>query len=72
MRAVLRSPSTDSAASGLCVDDLGVPIDNIEGMAFCPTLPDGRQWLVIVGDNNFSPGQLTQFILLALDINRVR
>ena len=49
-------------------DDLGIPIDNIEGMTFGPALPDGRQTLVIVSDNNFSPGQFTQFIVLALDI----
>ncbi len=49
-------------------DDLGIPIDNIEGMTFGPALPDGRQTLVIVSDNNSSPGQFTQFIVLALDI----
>ena len=49
-------------------DDLGIPIDNIEGMTFGPVLPDGRQSLVIVSDNNFSPIQFTQFIVLALDI----
>ncbi|MGW8225578.1 MAG: esterase-like activity of phytase family protein, partial [Anaerolineales bacterium] len=49
-------------------DDLDIPIDNIEGMTFGPTLPDGRQSLVIVSDNNFAPGQFTQFIVLALDI----
>lgn len=49
-------------------DDLGIPIDNIEGMTFGPSMPDGRQTLVIVSDNNFSPGQFTQFIVLALDI----
>ncbi len=49
-------------------DDLGIPIDNIEGMTFGPTLPDGRQTLVIVSDNNFNAGQFTQFIVLALDI----
>ena len=49
-------------------DDLGIPIDNIEGMTFGPDLPDGRHSLVIVSDNNFSPGQFTQFIVLALDI----
>ncbi len=52
-------------------DDLGIPIDNIEGMTFGPTLPDGRQSLVIVSDNNFSAGQFTQFVLLALDIEPV-
>ncbi|MGI9645855.1 MAG: esterase-like activity of phytase family protein [Ilumatobacteraceae bacterium] len=52
-------------------DDLGIPIDNIEGMTFGPRLADGRQTLVIVSDNNFSPGQFTQFIALALDIEEV-
>ena len=47
-------------------DDLGIPIDNIEGMTFGPSLPDGRHTLVIVSDNNFSAGQFTQFVLLAL------
>ncbi len=51
-------------------DDLGIPIDNIEGMTFGPTLPDGRQTLVIVSDNNFSPTQFTQFVVLAVDIRR--
>jgi len=49
-------------------DDLGIPIDNIEGMTFGPRLPDGRHTLVIVSDNNFSAAQFTQFIVLALDI----
>jgi len=49
-------------------DDLGIPIDNIEGMTFGPPLPDGRQLLIIVSDNNFAPTQFTQFIALALDI----
>lgn len=49
-------------------DSLGIPIDNIEGMTFGPDLPDGRRTLVIVSDNNFSAGQFTQFIVLAVDI----
>lgn len=49
-------------------DDLGIPIDNVEGMTFGPPLPDGRQTLVTVSDNNFLPGQFTQFIVLALEI----
>jgi hypothetical protein len=49
-------------------DDLGIPIDNIEGMTFGPQLADGRHTLVIVSDNNFNPGQFTQFIVLAADI----
>jgi hypothetical protein len=53
-------------------DSLGIPIDNIEGMTFGPPLPDGRQTLVIVSDNNFSAGQFTQFIVLAVDIEPVQ
>ncbi len=53
-------------------DDLQIPIDNIEGMTFGPPLPDGRKSLVIVSDNNFSPNRFTQFIALALDIQRVK
>ena len=52
-------------------DELLIPIDNIEGMTFGPDLPDGRKTLVIVSDNNFSPGQFTQFIVLAVDIEEV-
>jgi hypothetical protein len=52
-------------------DDLGIPIDNVEGMTFGPSLPDGRQTLVIVSDNNFSPGQFTQFIVLAVELEYV-
>ena len=51
-------------------DDLGIPIDNIEGMTFGPTLSDGRHTLVIVSDNNFNAGQFTQFVVLAIDIAR--
>ena len=50
-------------------DDLGIPIDNIEGLTFGPPLPDGRQTLVVVSDNNFNAGQFTQFIVLAADIS---
>ena len=53
-------------------DELGIPIDNIEGMTFGPRLADGRRSLVIVSDNNFSPNQFTQFVVLALDIDRVK
>lgn len=63
---IAHTPVTKSEV--FAFDDLGIPIDNIEGMTFGPILPDGRQSLVIVSDNNFNPGQFTQFILLALDI----
>jgi 3-phytase len=46
---------------------LGLPLDNVEGMAIGPTLPDGRRSLVLVSDNNFAAAQFTQFLLFALD-----
>ncbi|MDI2113311.1 esterase-like activity of phytase family protein [Commensalibacter nepenthis] len=43
-------------------------IDNIEGMTLGPKLPDGRQSLILVSDNNFNQSQYkTQFISLVLD-----
>jgi len=46
----------------LDLDVLGVTLDNLEGLTFGPVLPDGRQSLLIVSDNNFSPTQVTQFL----------
>ena len=51
----------------LDLDTLGIPLDNVEGMAFGPTLPDARQSLLLVSDNNFAPAQFTQFLLFAVD-----
>ena len=45
---------------------LGIPLDNVEGMAFGPRLRDGRSTLVLVSDNNFSPAAFTQFLLFAV------
>lgn len=42
------------------------PLDNVEGLTFGPVLPDGRQSLVLVSDDNFSPKQITQFLAFAL------
>ncbi len=68
-----------SMSKDLVVDletDLGlVPgetIDNMEGMAFGPTLPDGRRLLVLVSDDNFNPKyQNTLFIVLAVALEPV-
>ena len=46
---------------------LGIPLDNVEGMAIGPDLPDGRRSLLLVSDNNFAASQFTQFLLFALD-----
>lgn len=37
-------------------------------LALGPRLPDGRQTLIVVSDNNFSDSQATQFIALALEL----
>lgn len=47
---------------------LDLPLDNIEGMTFGPTLPDGRRSLILVSDNNFHPLQVTQFLVFAIDL----
>ena len=41
-------------------------LDNVEGITLGPKLPDGRQAIVLVSDNNFSRFQVTQFLLLAM------
>jgi hypothetical protein len=45
---------------------LGIPLDNVEGMAFGPDLRDGRRSLILVSDNNFSPAAFTQFLFFAV------
>jgi hypothetical protein len=50
----------------LDLNTLGLTLDNLEGMTFGPRLADGRRSLVIVSDNNFTPGQVSQFLLVAL------
>ncbi len=47
--------------------DLGIAPDNLEALAFGPKLPNGRQSLIIVSDNNFSNTQVTQFLALGVD-----
>jgi hypothetical protein len=47
----------------LDLDTLGLTLDNLEGMTFGPRLPNGHQALLLVSDNNFTPGQVSQFLL---------
>jgi hypothetical protein len=62
-------PDVKPAYKKLLLDfkTLGIPIDNLEGLTLGPRLPDGRQSIILVSDNNFREAQVTQFILLALD-----
>ncbi len=45
-------------------------IDNIEGMTFGPTLPNGNKSLILVSDNNFNSlgKQLNQVILMEINL----
>jgi len=45
----------------------GLTLDNIEGMTLGPRLPDGGRALLLVSDNNFTPGQVSQFLLFSAD-----
>lgn len=51
--------------------DLGIPLDNIEGISFGPKLADGRQSIVLVSDNNFAGTQFTQFLAFAIDLENI-
>jgi hypothetical protein len=50
----------------LNLDDLGIPLDNVEGLTFGPRLRDGRRTVVLVSDNNFAATQFTQFLLFTM------
>ena len=50
----------------LDLDDLGIPLDNVEGLTFGPKLEHGDRSLVLVSDNNFAATQFTQFLLFAI------
>jgi len=50
----------------LDLKELGIPLDNVEGMTFGPRLRHGRRSLVLVSDNNFAASQFTQFLLFSV------
>ena len=47
----------------LNMDNLGIYTDNIEGVTFGPSLPNGRKTLIFVADNNFNAVQKAQVLL---------
>jgi len=51
----------------LDLDELGLPLDNVEGMTLGPRLPGGRRSIVLVSHNNFAASQFTQFLLFAVE-----
>jgi hypothetical protein len=50
----------------LNMDDLGIFIDNIEGLTFGPKLANGNPSIIFVSDNNFSDKQKTQVLMFEL------
>ncbi|WP_253274352.1 esterase-like activity of phytase family protein [Myxosarcina sp. GI1] len=48
------------------LSELGIYLDNLEGMTLGPRLPDGSQSLLLVSDDNFNEEQITQFLLFRL------
>jgi hypothetical protein len=49
----------------LDLGELGLQLDNLEGMTLGPALPDGRRPLILVSDDNFSSSQITQVLAFA-------
>ena len=66
MTGVAVTPMSKTLAVDLSATPGLSPLDNVEGITLGPKLPDGRQSVVLVSDNNFSPGQVTQFLLFAM------
>jgi hypothetical protein len=51
----------------LNTDDLGIFIDNVEGVTFGPTLSDGKKSLLFIVDNNFNPLEKSQVFLFEIE-----
>ncbi len=64
------APDATPVAKELLVDfsELGVVVDNVEGLAWGPDQADGRRTLLVVSDNNFSETQSTQVLAFAVDV----
>lgn len=50
----------------LNMDDLGIYIDNVEGIAFGTILPNGHRSLILISDNNFESFEKTQVFLFEI------
>ncbi len=50
----------------LNMDDLGIYIDNIEGVTFGPVLPNGHKTLLFIADNNFTVLEKAQVLLFEI------
>lgn len=50
--------------------DLGIYLDNLEGMTVGPRLPDGSRSLLLISDDNFDEQQINQLLLFRLIENK--
>ena len=50
----------------LDLQDLGIYLDNLEGMTEGPRLPDGSRSLLLISDDNFNQEQISQLLLFRL------
>lgn len=50
--------------------DLGIYLDNLEGMTLGPRLPDGSRSLLLISDDNFNDEQISQLLLFRLVENK--
>ncbi|NER38605.1 MAG: esterase-like activity of phytase family protein [Oscillatoria sp. SIO1A7] len=66
--ASLQNNNVQSLRKQLELDlgNLGITLDNLEGMTIGPRLADGTQSLILVSDDNFNDDQATQFLLFRL------
>lgn len=68
------SPAVRPMSKRLLLDlaTLGVRLQNLEGMALGPVLPDGRRALLVVSDNNFGArGETTLFVAFSLRLDKL-
>ena len=54
----------------LDLEELGIYLDNLEGMTLGPRLPDGSQSLLLISDDNFNEEQISQLLLFRLRENK--
>jgi hypothetical protein len=51
----------------LKVNNLGITLDNLEGITFGPKLPDGSQTILLISDDNFRNAEKSQILLFRLN-----
>ena len=66
--SLIKSPPVKPVTKKLLLnmDALGIYVDNVEGITFGPTLPNGHKTLLLVADNNFSAFEKTQFFVFEI------